>query len=50
MRRGGAKREKNKKINKMNKKELYNFIDLLEKNNQKNSHVYAMAQKQLSQE
>jgi hypothetical protein len=37
----------NKKINRMKKDELLNFIKALEANNQKNSHVYASAIKQL---
>lgn len=48
MRRQGIKRERNKKINKMNFKELTNFIKDLESKNQIGSHVYVMAKKQLS--
>ena len=48
MRRQGVKREKNKKINEMNKEELSLFIKSLEKDNQQNSKVYALAVKQLT--
>lgn len=49
MRRNGVKREKSKKINKMNTKELMAFLKDLESKNQTESHVYKEARKQLSQ-
>lgn len=48
MRRNGVKREKSKKINKMNTKELVAFLKDLEGKNQTESHVYKEARKQLS--
>jgi len=48
MRRGGAKRDKSKKINKMNVKELTNLIKDLEAGNHTESKVYSAAVKQLS--
>lgn len=47
MRRGGAKREKSKKINKMSAKELTNLIKELAAGNHTDSKVYNAALKQL---
>lgn len=48
MRKSGVKREKNKKINRMNAKELTNLIKDLEAGKHTESKIYATAVKQLS--
>ncbi len=47
MRRTSTKKIKNRKINQMSKATLTEFIKDLEKDNQVNSKVYAMAKNQL---